>query len=110
MRERTIFLHGFSKAYAMTGFRIVCLRSTELIEAMMRIHQYSMLCASIISQEAALEAILHGQATDECANIPSSPQFDCECVQLGGLDCHLPRGCFMPFPASSDRLTQRNSR
>src|SRR4030095_6899664 len=63
MRERTIFLHGFSKAYAMTGFRIGYACGTpDLIEAMMRIHQYSMLCASIISQEAALEAILHGEA------------------------------------------------
>jgi len=58
MQERTIFLHGFSKAYAMTGFRIgYACGPVEIIEAMMRIHQYSMLCASIISQEAALEAI-----------------------------------------------------
>ena len=62
MKERTIFLHGFSKAYAMTGFRIgYACGPSELIEAMMKIHQYSMLCASIISQEAALEAILHGE-------------------------------------------------
>src|SRR5207244_2260597 len=58
MKERTIFLHGFSKAYAMTGFRIgYACGPPEIIEAMMRIHQYSMLCASIISQEAAIEAI-----------------------------------------------------
>ena len=63
MRARTIFLHGFSKAYAMTGFRIgYACGPAEIIEAMMRIHQYSMLCASIISQEAALEAVLHGEA------------------------------------------------
>src|ERR1041385_7138760 len=62
MRERAIFLHGFSKAYAMTGFRIgYACGPAELIDAMMRIHQYSMLCASIISQEAALEAIQRGQ-------------------------------------------------
>ena len=61
MIERTIFLHGFSKAYAMTGFRIgYACGPAEIIEAMMKIHQYSMLCASIISQEAALEAIQHG--------------------------------------------------
>jgi aminotransferase len=55
MRERTVFLHGFSKAYAMTGFRIgYACGPAEIIDAMMRIHQYSMLCASIISQEAAL--------------------------------------------------------
>src|SRR6266581_2554865 len=63
MKERTDFLKGFSKAYAMTGFRIgYACGPTEIIEAMMRIHQYSMLCASTISQEAALEAITHGEA------------------------------------------------
>jgi aminotransferase len=64
MKERTIFLHGFSKAYAMTGFRIgYACAPAALTEAMMRIHQYSMLCASIISQEAALEALRHGEAS-----------------------------------------------
>jgi len=63
MRERTIFLHGFSKAYAMTGFRIgYACGPSDLIEAMMRVHQYSMLCASIISQEAAIEALNHGES------------------------------------------------
>ncbi len=62
MVERTIFLHGFSKAYAMTGFRIgYACGPTEIIEAMMKIHQYSMLCASIISQEAAIDAIQYGE-------------------------------------------------
>jgi aminotransferase len=62
LRDRTIFLHGFSKAYAMTGFRIgYACGPVELIEAMMRVHQYSMLCASIISQEAAIEALEHGE-------------------------------------------------
>ena len=61
MAERTIFLHGFSKAFAMTGWRIgyACGPAT-LIDAMMKVHQYSMLCASIIAQEAALEALLRG--------------------------------------------------
>jgi aminotransferase len=61
MADRTIFLHGFSKAYAMTGFRLgYACGPPDLIEAMMRIHQYAMLCASIISQEAAIEALEHG--------------------------------------------------
>jgi aminotransferase len=61
MRERTIFLHGFSKAFAMTGFRIgYACAPTHLLEAMLRIHQYSMLCAGITSQEAAIEALRHG--------------------------------------------------
>ena len=62
MKERTVFLHGFSKAYAMTGYRIgYACGPDDLIDAMMKIHQYSMLCASIISQDAALEAIKHGR-------------------------------------------------
>src|SRR5207245_530647 len=57
MIERTIFLHGFSKAYAMTGFRIgYACGPAEIIEARVKIHQYSMLCASLIRQEAALQA------------------------------------------------------
>src|SRR5262252_7840206 len=58
LRDRTIFLHGFSKAWAMTGFRLgYACGPAELIEAMMKIHQYTMLCASSLSQKAALEAL-----------------------------------------------------
>jgi aminotransferase len=47
MRERTLFLHGFSKAFAMTGFRIAyACGPAELVDAMMKIHQYSILCAA----------------------------------------------------------------
>ena len=69
MRERTIFLHGFSKAFAMTGFRIgYACGPADLIEAMMKVHQYSMLCAPILSQEAALEALRRARTTSSrCA-------------------------------------------
>src|SRR5204862_1634391 len=61
MAERTIFLHGFSKAFAMTGWRIgYACGPAELIDAMMKVHQYAMMCASIIAQEGALEALKHG--------------------------------------------------
>jgi aminotransferase len=64
MKERTIFLHGFSKAWAMTGYRLgYACGPAGLIDAMMRIHQYTMLCAPILSQEAAVEA-LRGPAAD----------------------------------------------
>jgi len=58
MRERTIYLHGFSKAWAMTGFRMgfTC-APPELTEAMMKIHQYTMLCAPVLSQMASIEAL-----------------------------------------------------
>ena len=58
MKERTLFLHGFSKGFAMTGFRIGYACGPEpLIEAMMKVHQYSMLCAPILSQEARLKRL-----------------------------------------------------
>src|SRR5205085_5314969 len=61
MKERTIFLHGVSKAFAMTGFRIgYACAPAPIIEAMMKVHQYSMMCAPIVSQEAAIEAFTNG--------------------------------------------------
>jgi aminotransferase len=101
MRERTIFLHGFSKAYAMTGFRIgYACGPAELIEAMMRIHQYSMLCASIISQEAATEAILHGEkdTAEMREQYKLRRNFIVNAFNQIGLPCHLPRGSFYAFP------------
>ena len=101
MAERTIFLHGFSKAYAMTGFRIgYACGPVEIIEAMMKIHQYSMLCASIISQEAALEAIEHGEAdtAEMREHYKLRRNFIVKAFNDIGLPCHLPRGSFYAFP------------
>jgi len=101
MLERTIFLHGFSKAYAMTGFRIgYACGPVEIIEAMMKIHQYSMLCASIISQEAALEAIQFGEPdTIEMRDqYRLRRNFIVDALNKMGLKCHLPRGSFYAFP------------
>jgi len=101
MVERTIFLHGFSKAYAMTGFRIgYACGPREIIEAMMRIHQYSMLCASIISQEAALEAIRHGRpdTREMREQYRLRRNFIVAAFNRLGLPCHLPRGSFYAFP------------
>jgi aminotransferase len=101
MKERAIFLHGFSKAYAMTGFRIgYACGPAAIIDAMMRIHQYSMLCASIISQEAALEAIQHGEA-DTLAmreQYRVRRNYIVSAFNEMGLPCHLPRGSFYAFP------------
>ena len=111
MAERTVFLHGFSKAYAMTGFRIgYACGPVEIIEAMMKIHQYSMLCASIISQEAALEAIQHGEPD----TIEMRDQYRLrrnvivKAFNDMGLPCHLPRGSFYAFPSiKSTGLTSK---
>jgi aminotransferase len=102
MKERTIFLHGFSKAYAMTGFRIgYACGPTELIEAMMKIHQYSMLCASIISQEAAIEALRHGEpdTVEMRDQYKVRRNFIVKALNDLGLKCHLPRGSFYAFPS-----------
>jgi aminotransferase len=101
MRERTIFLHGFSKAFAMTGFRIgYACAPAPLIEAMMKVHQYSMMCAPILSQEAALEALTHGE--EAVAEMRDSygrrRDFVVRRFNEIGLKCHLPRGAFYAFP------------
>jgi aminotransferase len=101
MAGRTILLHGFSKAYAMTGFRIgYACGPVELIEAMMRVHQYSMLCASIIAQEAAIEALENGDsATAEMRDhYRMRRNFIVKALNEMGLACHLPRGSFYAFP------------
>ncbi|HTD85772.1 MAG TPA: aminotransferase class I/II-fold pyridoxal phosphate-dependent enzyme [Candidatus Binatia bacterium] len=111
MLERTIFLHGFSKAYAMTGFRIgYACGPVEIIEAMMKIHQYSMLCASIISQEAAIEAIEHGEpdTVEMREQYRLRRNYIVKALNEIGLKCHLPRGSFYAFPSiQSTRLTSK---
>lgn len=102
MRERTIFLHGFSKAFAMTGFRIGFACSTpELTEAMMKVHQYAMMCAPILSQEAALEALRNGK--DSVAQMKEQyirrRDYICRRFNEAGLACHVPRGTFYAFPS-----------
>jgi len=112
MRARTIFLHGFSKAYAMTGFRIgFACGPAELIRAMTRIHQYSMLCASIISQEAALEAVRNGTGPmlEMREAYRQRRNFMVRALNDMGLECHLPRGSFYAFPnVRSTGLTSRD--
>lgn len=102
MIERTVFLHGFSKAYAMTGFRVgYACGPIPIIEAMMKIHQYSMLCASIISQEAAVEAIQHGESDmlEMREHYRLRRNFIVKAFNELGLTCHLPRGSFYAFPS-----------
>jgi len=102
MRERTIFLHGFSKAFAMTGFRIgYACAPAPLIDAMMRIHQYGILCAPVVSQEAALEALRHGR--DDMLEMREQYRlrrnFLVHAFRAMGLPCFEPRGAFYLFPS-----------
>ena len=102
MQERTIFLHGFSKAFAMTGFRIgYACAPKPLLEAMLRIHQYCMLCAGITSQEAAIEALDHGygEAMAMKEQYMARRNLIVQAFNEMGLECHLPRGSFYAFPS-----------
>jgi aminotransferase len=101
MRERTILLHGFSKAFAMTGFRLGYACAPEaLIEAMMKIHQYGILCAPITSQAAALEALAGGENLYAPMKSEYRRRRDYLVERLNGMgvDCHLPGGAFYVFP------------
>jgi aminotransferase len=102
MRERTIFLHGFSKAFAMTGFRIgYACGPAELIDAMMKVHQYSMLCAPILSQEAAVEALARGEDGVKTMREQYHRRRDLVVGRFNaaGLACHSPGGAFYAFPS-----------
>jgi len=102
MRERTIFLHGFSKAFAMTGFRIgYACAPAPLVDAMMRIHQYGILCAPVVSQEAALEALRHGRPDmlEMREQYRLRRNFLVHAFRAMGLPCFEPRGAFYLFPS-----------
>jgi aminotransferase len=101
MRDRTLLLHGFSKAFAMTGFRIgYACGPRPVIDAMMKVHQYSMLCAPILSQEAAIEALRHGIPSMEKMRTQYHRRRDfiVERFNAMGLPCHSPGGSFYAFP------------
>ena len=101
LRERTIFLHGFSKAWAMTGYRIgYACAPPVLTDAMMKIHQYTMLCAPILSQEAALEALKNPQADigEMKTEYLKRRNFLLNSFAEMGISCFMPRGAFYAFP------------
>jgi len=100
MRERTIYLHGFSKAWAMTGFRMgfTC-APPELTDAMMRIHQYTMLCAPVLSQEASIEALKHADKDIAYmkAEYKKRRNFIHASFEEMGIPCVRPEGAFYAF-------------
>ncbi len=100
--ERTITLNGFSKAYAMTGWRVGYLCAPKpLCEAALKIHQYVMLCAPVMGQVAALEAIR--SAEDEKNRMVDEYRLRRNMFVAGlnriGLPCHVPEGAFYAFPS-----------
>jgi aminotransferase len=102
MKERTIFLHGFSKAWAMTGFRLgYACGPAELIEAMMKIHQYTMLCASSLAQKAAIEALVRPEMDvgEMVAEYRRRRNYIASSFAEMGIECHRPLGAFYAFPS-----------
>ncbi len=103
--QRTITLNGFSKAYAMTGWRIGYLCAPkELCEAALKIHQYVMLCAPVMGQVGALEAIR--SAEDDKNNMVQEYRLRRNMFVTGlnriGLPTHVPEGAFYAFPSVKD--------
>jgi len=101
MRERTILLNGFSKAYAMTGWRIgYACGNADFIAAMTKIHQYTMLCAPITAQVAAVEALRRGEKYMKkmVSEYDRRRRFIYEGFIKMGLKCFEPKGAFYIFP------------
>ena len=101
MKERTIYLAGFSKSYAMTGWRIgYACAPAEVIEQMMKIHQYTVMCVPTAGQYAALEA--HESGEPEVVKMIG--EYDTRRQRIWsrfntmGLHCFEPRGAFYAFP------------
>ncbi|MBA7618807.1 putative N-acetyl-LL-diaminopimelate aminotransferase [subsurface metagenome] len=102
MKESTILLGGFSKAYAMTGWRIgYAAASAEVITSMTKIHQYTMLCASIMGQVAAIEALKSGESsvTKMVEEYNRRRLTIVKGLNDIGLSCFEPRGAFYAFPS-----------
>ena len=100
--ERTITLNGFSKAYAMTGWRVGYLCAPkELCDAALKIHQYIMLCAPVMGQVGALEALR--SAEEDKNSMVNEYRLRRNMFVAGlnriGLTCHVPEGAFYAFPS-----------
>ena len=102
MRQRTILLGGFSKAYAMTGWRIgYAAAPAEILAAMRKVHQYTIMSAPTTAQYAALEALKHGEeAVQEMrARYDRRRRLIVDGLNSIGLTCFEPRGAFYAFPS-----------
>jgi aminotransferase len=102
LRDRTVTMNGFSKAYSMTGWRVGYLCAPkDIAELALKIHQYVMLCAPTMGQMAAVEALKNGEE-EKNAMVREYRQrrnFFVEGLNRIGLPCHLPRGAFYAFPS-----------
>lgn len=101
MKERTILINGFSKAYAMTGWRLgYACAPKEIISQMTKIHQFAIMCAPTTSQYAAVEALKNGDDDVEtmCQAYNQRRRFLLNAFKEMGLECFEPYGAFYVFP------------
>ena len=101
MKERTVIASGFSKAYAMTGWRLGYLCGPKAwISQMTKLHQYAIMCAPTMSQFAAVEALREGDAdiAEMCAEYNRRRVFICEGLREIGLPVMMPEGAFYIYP------------
>ncbi len=101
MRERTIVINGFSKAYAMTGWRLgYACGPAQIIAQMTKIHQFAIMCAPTTSQYAAVEALRNGDADIEEMRLAYNQRrrYLMNAFKEMGLDCFEPYGAFYVFP------------
>ncbi|WP_407269462.1 aminotransferase [Radiobacillus sp. PE A8.2] len=102
MMERTILISGFSKAFAMTGWRLGYTTGPKsIIEAMTKIHQYTMMCAPTMAQHGAIEALKNGgkSVSDMKQSYRQRRNFVVDGLKKAGLSCDLPGGAFYVFPS-----------
>src|SRR5581483_5723228 len=100
--ERTILLDGFSKTYAMTGWRVAyACAAPAIIEAMLNIHQYTVACAPRIAQQAAIAALRcdNGYVSAVVAEYDQRRKLFLTGLRAAGLPCHEPSGAFYVFPS-----------
>ncbi|MDU4697911.1 MULTISPECIES: aminotransferase class I/II-fold pyridoxal phosphate-dependent enzyme [Paenibacillus] len=102
MKDRTILVNGFSKAFAMTGWRMgYACGHPDLIYAMLKIHQYTVMCAPVMGQVAALEALKNGLGEKDqmVESYNQRRRLIVQGLRDIGLDCHEPQGAFYAFPS-----------
>lgn len=102
MKERTILINGFSKAYAMTGWRLgYACAPKEIIQQMTKIHQFAIMCAPTTSQYAAIEALKNGDNDVETMRQAYNQRrrFLLHAFKEIGLECFEPFGAFYVFPS-----------
>ncbi|TAH80371.1 aminotransferase [Bacillus subtilis] len=102
MKERTVVISGFSKAFAMTGWRLGFAAAPSLLrDAMLKIHQYAMMCAPAMAQFAALEGLKNGMEDVEKMkkSYRRRRNLFVESLNEIGLSCHHPGGAFYAFPS-----------